>query len=92
MLPDVPSVAESGYPGFEALNWFGTVARAGPKAAIERLSADIAKALELQEVKDQMARQGMVAAAMSPDAYDAFLRAEAQRNERIIRTLKLKIE
>jgi tripartite-type tricarboxylate transporter receptor subunit TctC len=92
VLPDVPTVAESGYPGFEALNWFGTVARAGPKVAIERLSAEIAKALELSEVRDQMARQGMAPAAMSPEAYDAFLRTEAQRNERIIRTLKLKIE
>ena len=92
VLPNVPTVAESGYPGFEALNWFGAVARAGPKPMIERLSKEIARALELPEVKDQMARQGMSPAAMNPEAYDAFLRAEAQRNERIIRTLKLKIE
>jgi len=90
--PDVPTVAESGYPGFEALNWFGVVVRAGPRPAIERLNADIVRAMELPEVKDQMARQGMQPATMSPDAYDAFLRAEAQRNERIIKSLKLKIE
>ena len=92
VLPDVPTVAESGYPGFEALNWFGAVARAGPRAAIEKLSVEIARALELPEVRDPMARQGMAPAAMSTEAYDAFLRAEAQRNERIIRSLKLKIE
>jgi len=92
VLPDVPTVAESGYPGFEALNWFGMVARAGPRPAIERLGAEIARAMELPEVKDQMARQGMAPATMSPDAYDAFLRAEGQRNERIIKSLKLKIE
>ena len=80
VLPDVPSVAEAGYPGFEALNWFGVVARAGPRPAIERLNAEIVRAMELPEVKDQMARQGMQLALMSPDAYDAFLRAEAQRN------------
>jgi tripartite-type tricarboxylate transporter receptor subunit TctC len=92
VLPDVPTVAESGYPGFEALNWFGVVVRAGPRPAIERLNADIVRAMDLPEVKDQMARQGMQPATMSPDAYDAFLRAEAQRNERIIKSLKLKIE
>jgi tripartite-type tricarboxylate transporter receptor subunit TctC len=92
VLPNVPTVAESGYPGFEALNWFGAVARAGPQPAIERLSAAMARAMELPEVKDQMARQGMVPAAMRPDEFDAFLRVEAQRNERIIRSLNLKIE
>ena len=45
-LPDVPTIAESGYAGFEALNWFGAVARsATPRTAIERLSAEIARAL-----------------------------------------------
>jgi tripartite-type tricarboxylate transporter receptor subunit TctC len=92
VLPDVPTVAESGFPGFEALNWFGMVARAGPRAAIDRLSAEIARALELPEVKDQMAKQGMTPASMRPEEFDAFLRAEGQRNERIIKTLKLKIE
>jgi len=66
--------------------------RAGPRPAIERLNADIVRAMELPDVKDQMARQGMQPATMSPDAYDAFLRAEGQRNERIIKSLKLKIE
>src|SRR5258706_5182609 len=92
VLPDVPTVAESGFPGFEALNWFGMVARAGSRAAIDRLSAEIARALELPEVKDQMAKQGMMPAPMRPEEFDAFLRAEGQRNERIIKTLKLKIE
>ena len=92
VLPDVPTVAESGYRGFEALNWFGAVTRAGPRAAIERLNADIVRAMDLPEVKDQMTRQGMQPATMMPEAYDAFLRAEGQRNERIIRSLKLKIE
>jgi len=92
VLPDVPSVAESGYPGFEALNWFGAVVRTAPKPLIEKLNAEILRAVELPEVKDQMARQGMSPATMSPADFDAYIRAEAQRNERIIRTLNLKIE
>ncbi len=92
VVPEVPTVAESGYSGFEALNWFGAVTRTGPKAAIDKLNAEMIRAMELPEVKEQMARQGMQQATMSPEAYDAFLRAEGQRNERIIKKLKLKIE
>jgi tripartite-type tricarboxylate transporter receptor subunit TctC len=92
VVPNVPTVAESGYPGFEALNWFGAVARVAPRPVIERLNTEIARALELPEVKDQMARQGMSPAAMSPEEFDAYLRAEATRNERIIKSLNLKIE
>ena len=92
-LPDVPTIAESGYAGFEALNWFGAVARsATPRTAIERLSAEIARALQLPEVKDILGKEGLAPAAMSPEAFDAFMRTEMQRYERIIRTLKLKME
>lgn len=92
-LPNVPTVAESGYAGFEALNWFGAVVRrATPKGVVERLSAEIARALQLPEVKEILAREGLAPAPLSPEAFDAFLRAEMQRNERIIRALNLKIE
>jgi len=91
-LPDVPTIAESGYAGFEALNWFGAVARsATPRTVIERLSADIGRALQLPEVKDVLGKQGLVAAATSPQEFDAFMRTEMGGFERVIRTLKLKM-
>ena len=68
------------------------VRSATPRAAIERLSAEIARALQLPEVKDILGKEGLAPAAGSPEAFDAFMRAETQRYERIIRTLKLKIE
>jgi tripartite-type tricarboxylate transporter receptor subunit TctC len=92
-LPEVPTVAESGYAGFEALNWFGAVVRAAtPKNVVERLSAEIREALQLAAVKDILGKQGLAPAAMMPGEFDAFLRAEMQRNERIIRLLNLKID
>lgn len=92
-LPDIPTVAESGFPGFEALNWFGAVIRAAvPRNVIERLSAEIARALQLAEVKDVLGKQGLTPSAISPEEFDAFLRAEMRRNERIIRALNLKID
>jgi len=92
-LPAVPTVAESGYPGFEALNWFGAVARAGtPKPAMERLSAEITRALQTPEVKDILAKQGLNANPLALESFDAYMKAEMQRNERIVKALNLKID
>ena len=91
-LPEVPTIAESGYPGFEALNWFGAVARsATPRAVIERLSADIARSLQLPEVNDILGKEGLAPAATSPQEFDAVMQNEMRRFERVIRTLKLKM-
>lgn len=91
-LPDVPTIAESGYPGFEALNWFGAVARrATARATIDRLSADIAAALQLAEVKDVLGREGLAPAPTSPQEFDAFMQSEMRKFGRIITALKLKI-
>ena len=92
-LKEVPTVAESGYPGFEALMWYGVVARAAaPKGAIDRLSAEIARAVQLPEVSDALSRIGLSVAAMRPAEFDAFVRAEIQRNGRIIREINLRVE
>jgi tripartite-type tricarboxylate transporter receptor subunit TctC len=92
-LPDVPTVAESGYPGFEAINWFGAVVRSGtPRSTIDRLSAEIGRALKLPEVNDALSKVGMIPAPMSPGEFDAFVQREMDTNGRIIRKLNLKIE
>ncbi len=93
LLPELPSIAESGYPGFEALNWFGAVARSGtPKSALQRLNLEITKALESPEAKGVLTKQGLAPAALSPDAFDAFLKAETARNARVIKALNLRVE
>lgn len=93
VLPQVPTVAESGYPGFDAGNWFGAVVRTGtPKAAIDRLSADIARGLEVAEVRDTLLKQGLTPAPMTPEQFNTFLRTESERTGRIVKTLNLKME
>ena len=93
VLKNVPTVAESGFPGFEATNWFGAVARsATPRSAIDRLNAEIGRALQLQEVKDTLGRQGLLPAATTPAGFDAIIRREVEVNGRIIRRLNLKVE
>ncbi len=92
-LPDVPTVAESGYPGFDATNWFGAVVRSGtPRGAVDRLSAEIGRALRLPEVSEALSRLGMTAAPMSPVEFDAHLRREMEVNGRIIARLNLRVE
>ena len=92
-LKEVPAVAESGYPGFEALMWYGVVARAtAPRGTIDRLSAEIIRAVQLPEVSDALDRKGLSVAAMRPAEFDAFIRAEILSNGRIIREINLKVE
>lgn len=93
LLPDVPTLAESGYPGFESINWFGTVVRSGTsRAVVERLSAEIGRALLLPEVAGTLGKLGLTPGPMTPGEFDAFIRKEMQGNEKIIRKLNLRVE
>ena len=92
-LPNVPTIAESGWPGFESLNWFGAMVRAGtPRPIVERLSSDIGKALQSPEVRDVLGKQGMNVGNMNPEQYDAYIRNEMTRNEKILKKLNLKLD
>jgi tripartite-type tricarboxylate transporter receptor subunit TctC len=93
VLRDVPTIAESGYPGFDVTNWFGAVVRAGtPRAAVDRLSAELRRALLLPEVKEGLGRLGLTPGPMTPAEFEAFIRREMESNGKIIRALNLKIE
>jgi tripartite-type tricarboxylate transporter receptor subunit TctC len=93
VLPQVPTVAEGGFPGFDAGNWFGALVRSGtPKPVIDRLNAEIIRALEQPDVRDTLGRYALIPAPMTPDKFGAFIRTEMERNGRIIRKLGLKME
>ena len=81
MLPDVPTIAESGLPGFEFATWIGIAAPAGtPKAIVDRIHAEMVKALAMPEVKEAFAKQGMVTApSASPEAFARQIVAEKAR-------------
>ena len=93
VLPQVPTVAESGYPGFDAGNWFGAVVRTGtPRAVIDRLNAEIARGLELAEVREMLLKQGLTPVPMGVEEFNAFLRREMERTGRIVKMLNLKMD
>jgi tripartite-type tricarboxylate transporter receptor subunit TctC len=74
-LPQVPTVAESGYPGFEAITWFGILGPAGtPKEIVAKLNADINKALQSPTLRKQMAAQGLDPLGGTPEHFGKVIR------------------
>lgn len=92
-LPDVPTVAESGYPGFEADQWYGIVAPAGtPAAVVKRLNAEINKALALPEVAKQLAIEGAVAVPGTPESFGELIKREIPRWAEVVKAGNIKAE
>ncbi len=85
-LPGLPTLAESGVPGFEASGWYGIVAPAGtPRGAIERLNAEVRKVVAAPEVKARLDQEGAEAAAGTPEAFGAFIVSEIERWGAVLR-------
>ena len=85
LLPDVPTVAESGLPGFEVLLWLGLLApKATPRPVIERLAAATSYALSSPDVKSAFAAQGFDALVGTPEDFAAFYRSEVDKWRKVI--------
>ncbi|MCE2999264.1 MAG: Bug family tripartite tricarboxylate transporter substrate binding protein [Betaproteobacteria bacterium] len=85
-LPDVPTVAESGFPGYEANSWNGIVAPAGtPRAIVARLNGEMLKILALKEVVDYMTADGAEPAGNTPEHFGSYIRSEHAKWQRVIR-------
>ena len=90
-LPDAPTIAESGFPGFEASVWHAFVAPKGtPAAVVERLKSEIHKALADPEVKERLAGLGAVVAPTAPQELATLIRTEHERYGKLIREADIK--
>jgi len=90
-LPDVPTIAEQGYAGYDFSSWFGILAPAGtPKPVIDHLHAEVVKALKDPVVVDRLKDYEIFGS--SPDEFDAFIRAEIDKTANIIRVSGTKID
>ena len=86
MAPDVPSVAELGYPQLESLAWIGLLATAGtPAEVINRLHAETAKGMRAQDTRDMLGKQGFEVVANSPAEFSSWIRAEQAKWSKVIR-------
>lgn len=91
IFPDVPTIAESGFPGFEASVWYGLVAPAAtPKAIVTRLHAEVQKALQTKDVRDRMTQVGGEVLPGSTEMFAALIRSERQRYEKLVREANIK--
>jgi tripartite-type tricarboxylate transporter receptor subunit TctC len=90
-LPEVPTVAESGFPGFVADQWYGVVAPAGtPAAVVAKLNAEINKALALPDVAQQLAVEGAAPMPQTPQAFAELIRLEIPRWAAVVKAGNVK--
>ena len=92
-IPDVPTVAESGLPGFETGSWQGVLAPAGtPADVVAKLNAELIRILNSVDVKERLAAQGAEARTNTPEAFGAFIVKEKARWAKVIKDAGIKIE
>ncbi|MCC6534598.1 MAG: tripartite tricarboxylate transporter substrate binding protein [Burkholderiales bacterium] len=93
ILPDTPTMAESGLPGFESLNWNGIVGPAKlPRDIVERLNQAMVRALNQPDVKEKVAAQGNDIIGDSPESFAKFIRAESAKWGRVVKQAGIKLE
>jgi tripartite-type tricarboxylate transporter receptor subunit TctC len=93
LLPDVPTIAEAGVPGYEATIWLGLMAPAGtPKPIVDKLNAEVGKILRRPEVKEAWAKQGAEPLVMTPDEFDKYLRTDIDKWAKVIHTAGIKVQ
>lgn len=86
-IPEVPTIAESGLPGFDVEPWFGIVAPAGtPAAIVNRLNAEIAKIMQQNDVKDMLASVGAAPSISTPQEFGKFIDSEISRWAEVVKT------
>ena len=92
-MPEVPTIAESGYPGFEALAWNGLFAPAGtPAALVERINADVNAVLKEATVREALLKQGLMVGGGTPAEFRRFIDEEGRRWGAVIKRLGITIE
>jgi len=93
VAPRVPTVAESGFPNFETVTWFGILAPAGaPKDVVAKLHAEIVKVLRRADIQEQLASQGASAIIdKGPDEFASYLKSQTEKLGKVIKTLGVSV-
>ena len=87
ILPELPTIAEAGLPGFEADNWYGVVTTMKtPRAIIDRLNTEVVRALHTTDVKQLLFTQGLEVRTSTPQEFGAYIKSEYEKWGKVIRT------
>ncbi len=93
LVPGVPSIAESGLPGFAMISWWGVLAPAGtPQPIVTRLNTELVRILQLPEVKKAFANLGVDAVFSTPDEFARFIKSEVEQYAKLIKDIGFKIQ
>jgi tripartite-type tricarboxylate transporter receptor subunit TctC len=91
LLPDTPTIAESGYPGFETRTWYGLFGPAGmPADVVRKLHADTDKVMHMPEVANNLVAQGWDIAVSPPDQFSKVLQSEVDRWSAVVKRAGIK--
>jgi tripartite-type tricarboxylate transporter receptor subunit TctC len=92
-IPDVPTFAESGVPGYELMTWYGVLAPTGtPRAVVDRVNQEVAAVIKLPDVQSRLVADGVEPAGSSPEEFAAMIKRELARIEKIIKSAGIQIE
>jgi tripartite-type tricarboxylate transporter receptor subunit TctC len=91
--PELPTVAESGVPGYEVSAWYGVLAPAGtPRPIVNRLSADLARMLRIPEVREALLAQGNDPVGSTPEEFGRHLRTEIDKWSKVVQASGLRAD
>ncbi|MSQ73893.1 MAG: hypothetical protein EXR27_21890 [Betaproteobacteria bacterium] len=92
-IPNVPTVAESGLPGYDVSSWYGICTQAAvPKPIVSKLQADLTKALQLPLTANSLSEQGVDVRVTTPDEFVAHVRAETERWRKVVREANIPMQ
>jgi tripartite-type tricarboxylate transporter receptor subunit TctC len=92
-VPNIPTVAESGIPGYQFDSWFGLLGPAGiPRPVVERMNTEMGKLLPNPVILERLAKQGIEPLALTPDGFDRLLRSDLERMAKLVKLSGARIE
>jgi tripartite-type tricarboxylate transporter receptor subunit TctC len=93
LMPDLPTIAEAGVPGFAVNNWYGVFVPAGtPKDVVSRLNTELVKILHLPDVKQRLLDSGIEAISNTPEQFAAYIQAETKKWAKVVKDANVKVE
>lgn len=93
LIPDVPTIAESGVPGYELTNWFGLLVPSGtPRELVSRINGAVVKVLQQPDVREKLVAMGADVVGSSPDEFGTFMQAESAKWAKVIKEAHIRAE
>ena len=92
-VPELPTIAESGYPDFDASSWFGLVGPAGlPSEVVVKVASEMARALKNPELREKFIQQGADPVGSSPEEFGEYMRAETAKWAKLVKAAGAKVD